>query len=74
MIRDTKLLPAIDEGKSLEIDFDEVELAPHSFLSALLAAPIRKYGGMQAYKNIKIIHADSVIRETIDYILDENTN
>jgi hypothetical protein len=74
MIRDTKLLPAIDEGKSLLIiDFDEIALAPHSFLSALLAVPIRKYG-MQAYKNIKIINADSVIRETIDYILDENTN
>ncbi|MGB3420800.1 MAG: DUF4325 domain-containing protein [Dolichospermum sp.] len=73
MIRDTKLIPAIDEGKSLLIDFDEIALAPHSFLSALLAVPIRQYG-MQAYKNIKIINADSVIRETIDYILDENTN
>ncbi|MFN6531080.1 STAS-like domain-containing protein [Nostoc sp. ChiSLP03a] len=71
-IRDEKLLPEVGEGKCLTIDFDEVISAPHSFLNALLATPIRKYG-MAAYKKIKIINAAPEIRETIDFILDENT-
>ncbi|WP_414569521.1 STAS-like domain-containing protein [Nostoc sp. CCY 9925] len=72
-IRDEKLMPEIAEGKSLTIDFDDIISAPHSFLNALLATPIRQYG-MAAYKKIKIINAAPEIRETIDFILDENTN
>lgn len=71
--RDRYILPAIDEKKSLLIDFDNVVSAPHSFLSALLATPIQRYG-ISAYKKIKIVNAAAEIRETIDYILDENTS
>lgn len=70
--RDAKLIPALREGKSLVVDFASVNSAPHSFLSALLATPI-KILGMAAYKKIKIVNASPEIRETIDYILDENT-
>jgi hypothetical protein len=70
--RDKKLLPAVKEGKILIIDFDSIKSAPHSLLSALLATPI-KILGMSAYKRIKIINASPEIRETIDYIMDENT-
>ena len=71
-IRDEKLLPAIDEEKALTIDFEEIVSAPHSLLNALLATPIQRFG-IQAYKKIKIINASPEIRETIDFILDENT-
>ena len=71
--RDTKLLPAIEEGKSILIDFQGVAAAPHSFLSALLATPIKRLG-MQAYKLIKVVNSEPEIRETIDYILDDNTS
>jgi len=71
-IRDEKLVPAIAEGKTLTIDFDDVVSAPHSFLNALLATPIRQYG-LAAYKKIKILNAATEIRETIDFIFDENT-
>ena len=70
--RDRKLIPAIREGKSVLVDFEGVNYAPHSFLSALLATPIHILG-MSAYKVIKIINATPDIRETIDFILDENT-
>jgi hypothetical protein len=72
-VRDEKLLPAIAEGKSVTLDFDEVISAPHSFLNALLATPIRSLG-LAAYKKMKIINAAPDIRETIDFILDENTS
>jgi len=71
-VRDRYLMPAVDLGKGLILDFDEVISAPHSFLNALIAAPIRDLG-MSAYKRIKVINASPEIRETIDFILDENT-
>jgi hypothetical protein len=70
--RDRYILPAIADGRVILIDFNNVANAPHSFLSALLATPIKRLG-MQAYKKIKIVNASPEIRETIDFIMDENT-
>ena len=70
--RENRIIPAIEEKKMIVIDFQGVSAAPHSFLSALLATPIKKLG-MLAYKKIKFVNAEQEIRETIDYILDDNT-
>ena len=70
--RDKRIFPALDEGKTIVIDFDGVKSSPHSFLSALLASPIKGLG-MNAYKVIKFVNATPEIRETIDFILDDNT-
>jgi anti-sigma regulatory factor (Ser/Thr protein kinase) len=71
-VRDERILHEIALGKKIVIDFEHVKSAPHSFLSALLATPIKRTG-MKAYKTISIINANPEIRETIDYIMDENT-
>lgn len=71
-LRDEKLLAAIADNKIITIDFEEIISAPHSFLNALLATMISRLG-MSAYKKIKIINASPEIRETVDFILDENT-
>lgn len=70
--RDRYITPKIKEGKKLLLDFENVLISPHSFLSALIATPA-KILGMKAYKYIRVINAKPEIRETIDYILDENT-
>lgn len=70
--RDQRLLEKVDQGTSITLDFADVKAAPHSFLSALLATPIARMG-MLAYKKLKIINALPEIRETIDFILDDNT-
>jgi hypothetical protein len=72
-VRDEKILPAIGDGKSITIDFEEVISAPHSLLNALLATPVQRFG-LKAYKKIKIINASPEIRETVDFIMDENTS
>lgn len=72
-LRDEKILSAVEAGKSITIDFEEVTSAPHSLLNALLATPIRMLG-LTAYKKIKVINASPDIRETVDFILDENTS
>ena len=70
--RDRRVFPAIEEGRTIIIDFDNVVSSPHSFLSALLASPIKTLG-MASYKKIKVVNAAPEIRETIDFILDDNT-
>jgi hypothetical protein len=70
--RDTKLFPAVESGKIILVDFDRVTSSPHSFLSALLASPI-KVMGLAAFKRIKIVNSTPEIRETIDFIFDDNT-
>jgi len=72
-LRDKIVLPAIEEGKTITIDFEEVISAPHSLLNALLATPIQRFG-LAAYKKIKVINASPEIRETVDFIMDENTS
>jgi hypothetical protein len=70
--RDRHLIPAVDQGKTLLLDFQDVESSTHSFLNALLASPIRRLG-MMAFKRVKVVNATPNIRETIDYVLDDNT-
>lgn len=71
--RDHALIPAIDQGKKVLLDFDGVISSPHSFLNALLATPIKRIG-MNAYRRIKVVNARPDIRETIDFILEDNTS
>lgn len=72
-IRDEKLLPALADSKTLTIDFEEIISAPHSLLNAMLATPIERLG-LAAYKKIRIINAAPEIRETLDFIFDDNTS
>lgn len=71
--RDRTLIPALDRGQSVLIDFDNVVSSPHSFLSALLASAIQMLE-MSAYKRIKIVNATPDIRETIDFIFEKETS
>lgn len=70
--RNTHLLPAIAAGKKVVFDFADVALAPHSFLNALLADLVRHLG-MEAYRRMRFLNTPTEIRETIDYILSDNT-
>jgi hypothetical protein len=71
--KERNIFPALDTNKEIILDFTRVKTAPHSFLSALLASPIKRLG-MLAYKKIKIVNADPEIRETLDFIFDDSTN
>ncbi|WP_137222772.1 DUF4325 domain-containing protein [Shewanella sp. MEBiC00475] len=70
--RNERIFPALEKGKVILLDFINIESSPHSFLSALLASPI-KTTGMRSYKVFKITNATPGIRETVDFIMDENT-
>ncbi|MEF2148234.1 STAS-like domain-containing protein [Aquilutibacter rugosus] len=71
--RDNHLMPAVLAGKKITCDFADVESSPHSFLNALFASPIKNLG-MESYRRFKFINAKSSIRETIDFILEDNVS
>ena len=70
--REKRIVPSVNKSEDIIFDFSNVTSAPHSFLNASLAYPAQKFG-MLVYKKVKIINAEPEIRETIDYILDDNT-
>lgn len=69
--RDRRLIPAILEGKKIELDFRGVETAPHSFLNALLASPIQRLG-LKAYQRIRVYNAAGLIHEIIQSMFESN--
>jgi hypothetical protein len=71
LFRDRHVLPAVAQGKRIELDFGGVETAPHSFLNALLATPIARLGP-KAYQWIKVRNAPGAIREIIDGVFEDN--
>lgn len=71
-IRDKYILPALAENKTITLDFEDIVSAPHSLLNAMLATPIERLG-LAAYKKIKRINVSPDIRETLDFIFDDNT-
>ena len=69
--RDRRLIPAIQEGKKIELDFRGVETVPHSFLNALLATPVQLLG-VKAYQWICVRNATGTIHEIIRTIFETN--
>jgi hypothetical protein len=69
--RDRKLIPAVLQGKRIDLDFRGVETAPHSFLNALLASPIQRLG-LKAYQRIRIYNAPGSIHEIIQSIFESS--
>ena len=73
--KDKYLLPAAESGKTIILDFMDVEMSTHSFLSALLKGPIGAFvaAGLNPYKKIKMRNPNADIRETVEYILESLT-
>jgi hypothetical protein len=69
--RDRHLIPAIRQGKGIDLDFNGVETAPHSFLNALLATPVTILG-LKAYQRIKVRNAPGAIHEIIGGVFEDN--
>ena len=72
-LRERKIIPAIQKGETVILDFSHAITATHSFLTALLADPIKNLG-LKSYKQIKIIGANETIRTIIDFVFDTYTN
>lgn len=69
--RDNRLMPAVLDGKKIDLDFRGVETVPHSFLNALLATPVQRLG-VKAYQWIRVYNAPGSIHEIIRTIFEDN--
>lgn len=63
-IRQSKLLPALERGNRVQIDFGQVGFATQSFIHALLSEAIRTYGD-SSFDLISFVNCTSAVREVI---------
>lgn len=69
--RDRHLIPALRSGKHVKLDFDEIESSPHSFLNALFADVVKEFKE-KTYRIVRVINAQSSIKDVIEYIIEDN--
>ena len=68
-IRLKKLIPALEKGESIVLDFNKVEGATQSFVHALISDLIRKYGN-EVLDSIKFKSCNDIIKEIISIVVD----
>ncbi len=68
-IRIKKLIPALEKGKKIVIDFEKVEGATQSFVHALISDLIRKYGS-EVFDAIKFKDCNETIKGIIQIVAD----
>lgn len=71
-LREQKILPALQVGEKIVIDFDHVEYATQSFIHALIGAALKQYGEAVLerieFKNCSD-QLEKVIQLVVDYSL-----
>lgn len=68
-IRLKRLIPALEKGKKIILDFEDVEGATQSFVHALISDLIRKYGN-EVLDEIKFKSCNEVVREIVSIVVD----
>src|SRR3989338_11341029 len=68
-IRLNKLIPALENGKNIILDFEKVEGATQSFVHALISDLIRKYGN-EILDKIQFKSCNETIKGIITIVVD----
>ncbi len=68
-IRVKKLIPALEKGKRIVLDFENVEGATQSFIHALISDLIRKYGS-EVLEKIEFKACNETIKGIITIVVD----
>ena len=63
-LREQQILPSLARGEPIEIDFSGVETATQSFVHALIAEAIRRYGD-KAFDLLVFKTASSEVRQVV---------
>lgn len=64
-IRESKLIPAIESGGWIVLDFENVRFATQSFVHALLSEPLRRKGGLLRLSFFKCTRATKEAIQTV---------
>lgn len=68
-IRLHELIPALEKGEHVIIDFENIEGATQSFIHALISDLVRKYGG-DLFDRLQFKSCNATIREIILIVAD----
>lgn len=68
-IRVTKILPALQQGEEVILDFDRVESATQSFIHSLISDALRQHGP-QALDRIKFKSCSPTVKEMIGIVVE----
>jgi len=68
-VRLTEIIPALDEGKKITLDFEGVDSATQSFIHALISALIRNYGS-EVLDRIYFKSCNETVRKIIGIVVD----
>ncbi len=72
-LRESKILPALEAGKSAQLDFGKVEFATQSFIHALVSEAIRRHGE-NAFDLLEFSNCSEEVRQIVltvfEYTLD----
>jgi len=72
-IRIKEIIPALNQGKEVTLDFDKVDAATQSFIHVLISDILRKYGANVlehiAFKSCNIT-VKKIIEIVVDYMLE----
>jgi hypothetical protein len=67
-IRTTQILPSLEEGKRVRIDFSNVEYATQSFVHALIGEALQQHGE-QILDRIEFHHCSPQLRNIIELVV-----
>ena len=68
-IRINDILPALETGEDIVLDFEEMDSVTQSFIHALISEPIRKYGS-DALDHLLFKNCSDDIRKIIEIVVD----
>jgi len=68
-IRLTKIIPSLDRGEDVTLDFESVESATQSFIHALISDLIKKYGN-EVLDRIYFKNCSTTVRKIINIVTD----
>jgi len=68
-IRVNEILPALDRGEEIVLDFEKIEAATQSFVHALISDAIRKFGG-EALERISFRSCAVTVKKIIGIVTD----
>ncbi|MBI4679575.1 MAG: STAS-like domain-containing protein [Elusimicrobia bacterium] len=68
-IRALEILPALEKGEEVVLDFDRVDAATQSFIHALISDVIRKHGG-SALDRLAFKSCNDTVKKIISIVAD----
>jgi len=72
-LRQEFILPALQRGDYLALDFEEVQYATQSFIHTLLSEPLKRFPET-ALQLIEFRHCSSAIRTVVEWVVDYSIN